>query len=59
MIFFITIIVKTTDSILIGMKIVDAIFVNDKWVTPQRFNGDEGTGGEDYGLGFKKELTLL
>ncbi|MBA4054941.1 MAG: mannonate dehydratase [Marivirga sp.] len=33
----------------------EGTFVNDKWVTTRRLNGDEGTGGGDYGFGFKKE----
>jgi len=32
----------------------EGTFVNDKWVTTRRLNGDEGTGGGDYGFGFKK-----
>jgi len=31
----------------------EGTFVNDKWVTTRRLNGDEGTGGGDYGFGFK------
>jgi hypothetical protein len=43
-----------------GGKIIDVdyldegTFVNGKWVTTRRLNGDEGTGGGDYGFGFKK-----
>jgi hypothetical protein len=29
-------------------------FVNGKWVRWRRLNGDEGTGGGDYGFGFNK-----
>jgi hypothetical protein len=29
----------------------EGIFVNGKWVTLRRLNGDEGTGGGDYGFG--------
>jgi hypothetical protein len=32
----------------------EGTFLNDKWVTTRRLNGDEGTGGGDYGFGFKK-----
>ena len=32
----------------------EGTFVNGKWVTTRRLNGDEGTGGGDYGFGFKK-----
>jgi beta-galactosidase GanA len=31
----------------------EGTFVNGKWVTIRRLNGDEGTGGGDYGFGFK------
>jgi beta-galactosidase GanA len=31
----------------------EGTFVNGKWVTTRRLNGDEGTGGGDYGFGFK------
>jgi len=31
----------------------EGIFINGKWVTIRRLNGDEGTGGGDYGFGFK------
>jgi len=30
----------------------EGTFVNGKWVTTRRLNGDEGTGGGDYGFGF-------
>jgi beta-galactosidase GanA len=30
----------------------EGTFVNDIWVTTRRLNGDEGTGGGDYGFGF-------
>ncbi len=32
----------------------DGSFVNGKWVTARRLNGDEGTGGGDYGFGYNK-----
>jgi hypothetical protein len=32
-------------------------FVSGKWVTTRRLNGDEGTGGGDYGFGFSKGYT--
>lgn len=32
----------------------EGTFVNEQWVTTRRLNGDEGTGGGDYGFGFKK-----
>jgi hypothetical protein len=32
----------------------EGIFVNGKWITIRRLNGDEGTGGGDYGFGFNK-----
>ena len=32
-------------------------FVNGKWVTIRRLNGDEGTGGGDYGFGFNKGFS--
>lgn len=32
----------------------EGTFVKDEWVTTRRLNGDEGTGGGDYGFGFKK-----
>lgn len=32
-------------------------FVNGKWVTTRRLNGDEGTGGGDYGFGFNKGFS--
>ena len=31
----------------------EGTFVNGKWITIRRLNGDEGTGGGDYGFGFK------
>ena len=30
----------------------EGTFVDGKWVTTRRLNGDEGTGGGDYGFGF-------
>ena len=32
-------------------------FVNGKWITSRRLNGDEGTGGGDYGFGFNKGFS--
>ena len=32
-------------------------FVNGKWITIKRLNGDEGTGGGDYGFGFNKGFS--
>ncbi len=32
----------------------EGTFVNGKWITTRRLNGDEGAGGGDYGFGFKK-----
>ncbi len=32
-------------------------FVNGKWLTTRRLNGDEGTGGGDYGFGFNKGFS--
>jgi hypothetical protein len=32
-------------------------FVNGKWLPTRRLNGDEGTGGGDYGFGFSKGYT--
>ena len=32
-------------------------FVNDKWITTRRWNGDEGSGGGDYGFGFNKGFS--
>jgi Domain of unknown function (DUF5597)/Glycosyl hydrolases family 35 len=32
----------------------EGTFINGKWKTIRRLNGDEGTGGGDYGFGFKK-----
>ena len=34
-------------------------FVNGHWVTTRRLNGDEGTGGGDYGFGFNKGYAAL
>jgi hypothetical protein len=37
---------------LIDVQYLDeGTFVNGKWVTTRRLNGDEGTGGGDYGFG--------
>jgi len=35
----------------------EGTFVNGKWVTTRRLNGDEGTGGGDYGFGFGNPLV--
>jgi hypothetical protein len=32
----------------------EGTFKNGKWVTTRRLNGDEGTGGGDWGFGFKQ-----
>ncbi|WP_293683645.1 DUF5597 domain-containing protein [Spirosoma sp. 48-14] len=37
----------------------EGTFVNGKWLTLRRLNGDEGTGGGDYGFGFKKGNQAL
>ncbi len=37
----------------------EGIFVNENWVTTRRLNGDEGTGGGDYGFGFNKGYSAL
>ena len=38
---------------LIDIEYMDeGTFVNGKWLTTRRLNGDEGTGGGDYGFGF-------
>jgi hypothetical protein len=37
----------------------DGSFVNGKWITTRRLNGDEGTGGGDYGFGFNKGYSAL
>ena len=37
----------------------DGGFINGKWVTTRRLNGDEGTGGGDYGFGFNKGNSAL
>ena len=37
----------------------DGSFVNGKWITTRRLNGDEGTGGGDYGFGFNKGFSAL
>lgn len=42
-----------TNKPLIDVEYMDeGTFVNGKWVTTRRLNGDEGTGGGDYGFGF-------
>jgi len=43
---------QNDDSILDIEYLEEGKFVNDKWVTIRRLNGDEGTGGGDYGFGF-------
>jgi hypothetical protein len=35
----------------------EGYFKNGKWVTIRRLNGDEGTGGGDYGFGFMNNKT--
>jgi hypothetical protein len=40
------------DSTLDVEYLEEGTFVNDQWVTTRRLNGDEGTGGGDYGFGF-------
>ena len=37
----------------------DGLFGNGKWITTRRLNGDEGTGGGDYGFGFNNGYTAL
>jgi len=37
----------------------EGTFVNGKWITIRRLNGDEGTGGGDYGFGFNKGYSGL
>jgi hypothetical protein len=37
----------------------EGTFVNGKWVTTRRLNGDEGTGGGDYGFGFSNNKTAM
>jgi hypothetical protein len=37
----------------------DGSFINNKWVTTRRLNGDEGTGGGDYGFGYNKGNAAL
>lgn len=37
----------------------DGSFVNGKWITTRRLNGDEGTGGGDYGFGFNNGYAAL
>ncbi|HEY4324373.1 MAG TPA: DUF5597 domain-containing protein [Mucilaginibacter sp.] len=42
-----------TEKPLIDIEFMDeGTFINGKWVTTRRLNGDEGTGGGDYGFGF-------
>ncbi|MBN2665096.1 MAG: DUF5597 domain-containing protein [Bacteroidales bacterium] len=35
----------------------EGTFVNGSWVTTRRLNGDEGTGGGDYGFGTGRSMT--
>jgi hypothetical protein len=35
----------------------EGTFINSKWVTTRRLNGDEGTGGGDYGFGFSTNTS--
>lgn len=35
----------------------EGYFKNGKWITTRRLNGDEGTGGGDYGFGFMNSKT--
>jgi len=53
--------VKTDDQkTKIDIEYMDeGSFVNGKWVTARRLNGDEGTGGGDYGFGFNKGYSAL
>lgn len=44
--------VQQDDSTLDVEFLEEGIFVNEQWVTTRRLNGDEGTGGGDYGFGF-------
>ena len=37
----------------------EGTFLNGKWITLRRLNGDEGTGGGDYGFGFNKGYSAL
>jgi hypothetical protein len=37
----------------------EGTFVNGNWITTRRLNGDEGTGGGDYGFGFNKGYSGL
>jgi hypothetical protein len=37
----------------------DGSFINNIWVTTRRLNGDEGTGGGDYGFGYNKGNAAL
>ncbi|MES1218727.1 MAG: DUF5597 domain-containing protein [Bacteroidota bacterium] len=43
---------KEDDQTLDVEYLDEGSFVNGKWVTSRRLNGDEGTGGGDYGFGF-------
>ena len=46
---------EQSDGKILDVEYLDeGTFVNGKWVTLRRLNGDEGTGGGDYGFGFKK-----
>jgi len=37
----------------------EGTFNNGKWITTRRLNGDEGTGGGDYGFGFSNNKTAV
>jgi hypothetical protein len=37
----------------------EGTFANGKWVRTRRLNGDEGTGGGDYGFGFNKGFSAI
>ena len=43
---------QNDDSTLDVEYLEEGTFINDKWVITRRLNGDEGTGGGDYGFGF-------
>jgi hypothetical protein len=46
---------KQDDGKILDVEYFDeGTFINGKWVTTRRLNGDEGTGGGDYGFGFRK-----
>jgi hypothetical protein len=46
---------KQDDGKILDVEYFDeGTFIDGKWVTTRRLNGDEGTGGGDYGFGFRK-----